>query len=433
MTAKKEKMTTGIPPLDKRLGGLLIGDNVLLYDDAGSLAHVFCMNFMHASGKENKPFIYVSFDRSPKNLLEKMGKLSENKNLTILDCFTHGKGEGAGVFLKFYRRKPNGPACRIVRVEKPAEPDHLLEVLYGIHRQMEGDVRFVFESLTGMQELWGGEDQIPKFYTHTCPRLYELNTIAYWIMEKDAHSQRLRAGINQIAQVAMDLSLKRGKTALSILKAENRELDNLNKPYPFWIKELSVAFDPPGGTPPGRDLGGRVKALRTRCGISQKDLAKAVGVTPSTISQVESNAIFPSLPALYRMAEILSVEMGDFFESAGSAARSPVFPSSEAAEIQPAHLTRDGITVKRLTPATPLPPGDAYLVEIPPGKTLSAHFLLHKGGEMGHLLAGELRMRVESGVHGVSAGDTISLATETPLEWKNTGTNPAKLFWIAAR
>ena len=24
------------------------------------------------------------------------------------------------------------------------------------------------------------------FYSHACPRLYELNTIAYWIMEKNA-------------------------------------------------------------------------------------------------------------------------------------------------------------------------------------------------------------------------------------------------------
>jgi hypothetical protein len=62
-----------------------------------------------------------------------------------------------------------------------------------------------------------------KFYSHACPRLYELDTIAYWVMERGAHSERLRAGINQIAQVAVDLSVNRGKSALTILKADKRD------------------------------------------------------------------------------------------------------------------------------------------------------------------------------------------------------------------
>ena len=61
--------------------------------------------------------------------------------------------------------------------------NQVMDSLYGIHGTLEGDVRFVFESLTGMQELWGGEQHILNFYSHSCPRLYELNTIAYWIIE----------------------------------------------------------------------------------------------------------------------------------------------------------------------------------------------------------------------------------------------------------
>ena len=102
-----------------------------------------------------------------------------------------------------------------------------MSTLYRVHASLEGDVRFIFESITGMQELWGKEDLVSGFYSHSCPRLYELNTIAYWIMEKKAHSHRLKAQINHIAQVAIDLSIKRGTTSLSIIKAENRSLENL--------------------------------------------------------------------------------------------------------------------------------------------------------------------------------------------------------------
>ncbi len=200
----KQRVASGVSQLDRLLGGVFIGDNVVWHDDAGSLASIFCLNFIQASQSQNKPIIYVTFDRSPRNLLEKLGPLAEYPALTILDCFTWGKGAGSEVFLRFYyEERPEWP-CRIVRVDEPRQAGQVMDALYGIHSSMAGDVRFVFESITGMQELWGGEEHILNFYTHSCPRLYELNTIAYWIMEKNAHSSRLRAQINQIAQVAIE-------------------------------------------------------------------------------------------------------------------------------------------------------------------------------------------------------------------------------------
>ncbi len=68
--------STGIPQLDQILGGLYIGDNVVWYDDAGSLAPVFCLNLISASDARRTPVIYVSFDRSPKNLMDKLGRLN---------------------------------------------------------------------------------------------------------------------------------------------------------------------------------------------------------------------------------------------------------------------------------------------------------------------------------------------------------------------
>ena len=200
----KQRVSSGVSQLDRLMGGLYIGDNVVWHDDSGSLASVFCLNLIQASQSQGKAIIYVSFDRSPRNLLEKLGPLAENPLLTILDCFTWGKGAGSDVFLRFYYDGKTEWPCRIIRVDEPRQPQHVMDTVYGIHAALEGDVRLVFESLTGMQELWGGEDKILNFYTHSCPRLYELNTVAYWIMEKNAHSPKLRAQINQIAQVAIE-------------------------------------------------------------------------------------------------------------------------------------------------------------------------------------------------------------------------------------
>ena len=314
---EKMKVASGVDHLDYVLEGLFIGDNVVWYDDAGSLASVFCLNFIQASQAQKKPLIYVTFDRSPKNLLEKLGPLAQNPSLFILDCFTFGKGAGSPVFLKFYEQAESQDPFKLVQVGNPRDMGQVTKALYALHGTQKGDVRFVFESLTGMQELWGGEDQVLNFYSHSCPRLYELNTIAYWIMEKKAHSPRFRAQISQIAQVAIDLSIKRGTTFLTVLKAEKRKLDNLHQPHKYWVKELNIAFDEERRPSGLMDLGQRIKALRLKRGLSQTELAQSVGVTPSTISQVESNLIYPSLPALFKMAEILAVEGSSFFFDQG--------------------------------------------------------------------------------------------------------------------
>ncbi len=135
--------------------------------------------------------------------MEKLGALAKYKSLVVLDCFTDGRGKGSDIFAGFYNRKKNNKICQFVRVEEPDNPDHVMGAFYGLHKTMRGDVRFIFDSVTGMQELWGGEDAILKFYSHSCPRLYELNTTAYWILERGAHSPRLRAHLSQITQVSI--------------------------------------------------------------------------------------------------------------------------------------------------------------------------------------------------------------------------------------
>jgi len=428
--AERPKVASGVGDLDRLLGGLFIGDNVIWYDDAGSLATVFCLNFLRASQAENKELVYVTFDRSPKNLLDKLGELAESPHLTVLDCFTCGKGTRSPVFMKFYEEGGAERRCRIVRVDEPQQVDNFMDALYGVHATLEGDVRFVFESVTGMQELWGGEEQIQAFYAHSCPRLYELNTVAYWIMEKEAHSQRLRALINQIAQVAIELSIKRGTTSLTILKAENRDLAEMHKPHTYWTRGLGVTFDAERRSGGPTDIGQRLRELRSRRGLSQTELARLVGVTPSTISQVESNLIYPSLPALLKMAEVLLVDVSAFFREKGEAKRRAVFSAAEAAEVKFADIPEHAVTARMLTPADFDGKAEPYLLEIPPKANVPSHFFVHKGEELGYLLAGTLQLKLDKAMHTVHAGDLVYLTSNLPSQWRNPGSEVARLLWV---
>jgi transcriptional regulator with XRE-family HTH domain len=431
--SERQRVASGLKQLDLLLGGLFIGDNVLWHDDAGSLAAVYCMNFIQVSQALQKPLIYVSFDRSPKNLLEKLGPLADYPQMTILDCFTHGKGAGSPIFLRFYEERDQEFPCNIIHLENPRDQNYFMEALYNLHGNLEGDVRFIFESITGMQEIWGSEDTFLHFYSHSCPRLYELNTIAYWILEKHAHSQRFRAQINQIAQVAIELSIKRGTTYLTILKAENRHVDSHHKPHKFWTKDLTVTFDTQRHISGRIDLGLRLKYFRTKRGLSQTELAKLVGVTPSTISQVESNLIYPSLPALMKLSEVLSVDVTSFFHDQEGGPQRLIFPAVEATEVKLPDLPEGAVSVKMLSPVDAELRAEPYLIEIPPRESLSSHFFIHKGEEFGYLLSGRLQVRVGKAVYSLRSGDVIYLTSEMPAEWKNPSPSAARLLWIKVK
>ena len=433
MISKRKETSTGVKGLDQILGSLLIGDNVVWYDESGNLASAFWLRFVRSSLENKTPVIFISFDRSPKNLFERLGTMGKNPLLTVLDCFTYGKGQGASAFLKFLENAPDKVKSRVVSVETPGDIKAFDDALYSVHEKLSGDVHLVFESLTGMQEVWGGEDQVGSFYSHSCPRLYDLSTVAYWIMEKGAHSQRLRAQINQIAQVALELSIKRGTSSLTVIKAEGRTPERIQQPHHYQIRGADVVFSGDKGGAGFRDLGTRIKQLRVKKGLSQVQMAKMVGVTASTISQVENNSIYPSIPGLLKMAEILNVSPGYLFSSDFEKRSQIVFPANQASGVALANLSEYEGAVKMLTPLDFEGSAEPFMIEIEPEQTVIGHFFTHRGQEMGFVAKGALEVSFGDETQKAKAGDLIYLQDQTPTRWYNPGPGTASLFWSKLR
>jgi transcriptional regulator with XRE-family HTH domain/KaiC/GvpD/RAD55 family RecA-like ATPase len=429
MFKKTVRVSSGVGQLDQLLGGLFIGDNVVWYDEAGSLASAFSFNFIQESQARKKPLIYITFDRSPKTIIEELGPFAESQYLTILDCFTHGQGDGSAVFSKFYEKDGAQWPHQIIKVTEPWKPQQVSESIYSLHGTLQGDVRFVFETLTGMQNLWGNEEAVLKFYSRSCPRLYELDTIAYWIMEKGAHSDRLKAHINQVAQVAIDLAVRRGRSAMTILKADKRSPGTLNTPVNFWQEGMEITFQKEKTDHGKVDLGRRIKQFRKRQSLSQKELADQVGVTPSTISQIESNSIYPSLTALLKIAATLEVEMGSFFQGRSGVEEKLVFTGG-GTKVHFPNLAKDSITGFRLSPADFEADAEPHVIEIPPGEQLGTHFFVHKGDEMGYMLSGELEFTVSGSVYRIQPGEVVYLTSQIPTKWENTGNTQGRMLWI---
>lgn len=70
-------------------------------------------------------------------------------------------------------------------------------------------------------------------------------------------------------------------------------------------------------------FGPRVKAFRERAGISQLKLAEEMGVSLQTVREWERGVKFPHLRRLLLLAQVLGVEVGQFFPPTGYSARWP--------------------------------------------------------------------------------------------------------------
>ncbi len=234
--------TTGIDELDRLVGGVVPGDNVVWEADSGAPVGRFVSSFISACEAEESPVIYVSFNRSPQTIAKDYADLVSAGRFTVVDCFSSGKGNGDEMFLDFYKSGEQGAAVQAIHVESPADPAKLQDQLSRISSEQGASARYIFDSLTGMLDLWGDEDIVLRFFGHLCPRLYDLNTIAYWLLETEAHTQRFLAKIRHITQVVIDVAVSNGVRTITVKKAVNRKSVDFGVPQRFEVADGRIAL-----------------------------------------------------------------------------------------------------------------------------------------------------------------------------------------------
>ena len=62
------------------------------------------------------------------------------------------------------------------------------------------------------------------------------------------------------------------------------------------------------------NLGSRLKHNRLKSGLTLRELARQVNVSPSFISQIENGKSQPSVATLYAFSQLLNVSVDDLFE-----------------------------------------------------------------------------------------------------------------------
>src|ERR1700722_13566525 len=86
---------------------------------------------------------------------------------------------------------------------------------------------------------------------------------------------------------------------------------------------------------PDRDseIGQRLRQLRQRLGLSQREVGRRAGVSNATISMIEANRVSPSVSALKQILSALGAGLADFFASTDDERERVMFRADELTEI----------------------------------------------------------------------------------------------------
>jgi len=416
------KIYSGITDLDNLIDSLYVGDNVVWEVEAGTAPEIFMLNFLRQSLSEDRNVIYVSFNQSPHTILQKIGETTPKDNFILLDCFTSGKGKNDRAFTKFYEN--GGDPC-VTMVEDPRNIDQFTTLLASLEDNFQSGGRYIFDSLTGMQDLWGDENRTYKFFTYICPLLYDLGTVAYWILEKDAHSQKFKANLRHITQVVLELFKRKDKLWIKALKLEGRPNREAFKPHAYEIDAETVVITSVKKEA-SLDVGKRIKELRTRTGMSQKELADKVGLTPSFISQLENNQIAPSLGSFIQICDALGVSLSDTLEKKTGEAhwlirKEKIFsqPSYKETGVRGFHIVQNGSM-------------SGSLIVIEPYTQVKGQVIPSDGQKLLYVLKGDVSVTIDGKGESLRSGDSLFLKKEFPSLLKNEGGDSAEILLMSS-
>jgi transcriptional regulator with XRE-family HTH domain len=189
-----------------------------------------------------------------------------------------------------------------------------------------------------------------------------------------------------------------------------------------------------------KELGRRLRALRIRKGIGVRELARRLDLAPSSISQIETGKIGPSVRTLYALASEFGVTVDEVLFDPGAPTQQQ--PSTTAAPPEP------GLAVQRAAerPEISLNSGvtwqrlmfwgdeDVEFMEAiyEPGGASAPDdaFVRHSGHEFGHVLSGTLRVVVGFDEFLLGPGDSITFPSSTPHRLSNEGTETVRAIWV---
>jgi transcriptional regulator with XRE-family HTH domain len=404
-----DRPSTGIDALDNLLGGLGVGDNVVWQAVDPADVEPFVRAFL-GSARGTTPLMYLSLRLPPASVLDRFGPVWDPDRFILLDGWTDGVATAGSP----------SPA-RVRRLKDPADMDQVNRELAEIEAELGTGARYVFDDLTSMQRLWGPEAALALFL-RCCPRLYQQRTVAYWLLQRDAHPPALLSRLADITQVVLDLdavSTGPREHTLQVVKADGHPPEVTGRALRYAVGDDTI--DVLGEAPGTRErIGEQVRAQRIAAGLSQAELARRISVSPSALSQVERGRHGLSGETLTRLWATLGIPFGPgstptpaAYRLARRGAHQPVAPGSG---IWGETVLQDpsGLAIHLLT-FDPAASGRR------PFETKQPELLL--------VLDGALELQLGQTTQTLQQGDAVLLTAQPVTSWRNPTDAPARVLW----
>jgi transcriptional regulator with XRE-family HTH domain len=191
------------------------------------------------------------------------------------------------------------------------------------------------------------------------------------------------------------------------------------------------------------DIGSRLRDGRERARISQRELARRLGVSASLISQIESGQSKPSVSTLYAIVTELGVSLDHIFQvhghemsiAAAAGAEDVVREVGSGPVVRPPerHVVEldSGVIWERLTSHQHEDVDFMHVIYDVGGSSAPDERLMrHPGREYGFVISGRLGVQLGFERHELEPGDSIAFDSTRPHRLWNLGSEPVHGIWF---
>jgi transcriptional regulator with XRE-family HTH domain len=162
------------------------------------------------------------------------------------------------------------------------------------------------------------------------------------------------------------------------------------------------------------EIGEKLRSFRKSKGMSIRVLAEKAGVSPNTISLIESSSTSPTVATLQALANVLDVPLSAFFTHDEQDEEVILIKAREHSE-----EVAKGLNVG-VFPTTILNQRVRVMnIAIAPGMESGSEPLIHPGDELVVCLQGELEYVVQDRIYRLAKEDCLAFKANLPHSWRN--------------
>jgi transcriptional regulator with XRE-family HTH domain len=173
-------------------------------------------------------------------------------------------------------------------------------------------------------------------------------------------------------------------------------------------------------------IGPKLRTARERRGISQRELSRRLGLSPSLISQIESGQSRPSVSTLYAVVTELGVSLDQILGSEPADGGDQLVHPAEREVIELA----SGVRWERLTGHDENVDFLHVVYDVGGSSSPDERLMRHAGREYGYVISGRLGVQIGFQRHELGPGDTIAFDSSHPHRLWNLGDEPVRGIWF---